>query len=118
MRQFGALFAGTLATAGAMVTFEAVADLLYPAAPTAGPVPLGALLLVWAGSVVGAVAGGTVIGRLAPTGATPLAVGLGVFFTFGHVANLQLIPQPTWFAVAGFFTFVPLAILGARRVKV
>jgi hypothetical protein len=76
--------------------------------------PVGALLVVILGWVLGSLAGGGVaawIGKRAPVGH---ALVLGGLLTLGGIANNLIVPPPFWFWVAGIMVLIPAAYAGAR----
>ena len=76
--------------------------------------PIGALLVVILGWVLGSLAGGCVaawIGRRALVGH---ALAVGGLLTLAGIANNLMIPPPLWFWVAGLIVFIPAAYAGAR----
>src|SRR5262249_19667245 len=80
--------------------------------------PVGALLVVLAGWVLGSLLGGFAvawIGRRSPGGH---AVALGALLTLAGLANNLMLPPPLWFWVAGLVVFVPAAYLGSRLLPV
>jgi hypothetical protein len=76
--------------------------------------PVGALLVVLAGWVLGSLAGGFVaawIGRSSPVGH---AVAVGGCLTLAGIANNLMLPPPLWFWVAGLVLLVPAAVAAAQ----
>jgi hypothetical protein len=76
--------------------------------------PVGALLVVALGWVLGSVAGGFVaawIGRRAPV---VHGLVLGGLLTLAGIANNLMLPPPLWFWIATLVVFVPSAYFGAR----
>lgn len=49
------------------------------------------------------------------------AIGVGIFFLLGGIANVYLLPSPTWFAIVDLVVaYIPMAYLGGKlalRVK-
>ncbi len=44
-----------------------------------------------------------------------LAIGIGVFFLVGGIANVYMLPSPTWFAVVDLvFAYLPMAFLAGK----
>ena len=76
--------------------------------------PIGALLMVILGFVVGAFAGGLVAGFIKPKAQhyQPVVVG-GILTVFG-LMNLLMIPHPWWFWVASLACFIPMAFIGGK----
>ena len=77
--------------------------------------PVGALLFVLAGWIVGAFAGGLVAAWIARSRAVLAAAIVGALVLAATVANLAMIPHPTWFAVVGIAGIV-LAAFAAGRI--
>jgi hypothetical protein len=79
--------------------------------------PIGALLVVIAGWILGGIAGGWTATRLSArrTGAHGLVVG--ALLTLGGVANNLMIPPPLWFWIASLAVLMPAAYLGARLAR-
>jgi hypothetical protein len=102
-----------------MLVFEMVSALAAGIDPLEPPkdvrlIPAWAVLLVLAGSVLGALLGGWIVGRLSPWKPVVLAAIVGGLFTLGQVANLQSTPHPTWFVVPGLLAFLPAYLWMAR----
>lgn len=92
--------------AAGMTDREAIRALLAAA-------PVTAFLVVLAGWMLGAFAGGWVAARLAPRATLRHGLVLGVILTLAGIANNLMIPPPLWFWVAGLVVFVPAAHAGA-----
>ena len=92
--------------AAGMTDREAIRALLSAA-------PVTAFLVVLAGWMLGAFAGGWVAARLAPRATLRHGLVLGVILTLAGIANNLMIPPPLWFWVAGLVVFVPAAYAGA-----
>jgi hypothetical protein len=78
--------------------------------------PVGALVVVLVGWVLGSAAGGfvaTLISRKPPGGH---ALVLGGLLTLAGVANNLMLPPPIWFWIATFVVFLPATYVGARLV--
>ena len=78
---------------------------------TAPPKVFIALLAAWAG---GGFAGGFVAALLAARRRAAHAIAVGAIQSGLAVAQLVMIPHPTWVAVVGIGVFVPFAWLGGR----
>jgi hypothetical protein len=76
--------------------------------------PLGALVVVIVGWILGGVAGGWTTARLAGRAKSGHALVLGALLTLAGVANNLMIPPPLWFWIAGLVVLLPAAYLGAR----
>ena len=78
--------------------------------------PVSALMIVLAGYAIGAFLGGlvaTVIGKERPMP----AFMIGLLLAIGGVANAFMMPQPIWLSAASIIIVIPLALAGARMVK-
>jgi hypothetical protein len=78
--------------------------------------PLGALLMVELGYVVGCFAAGAVVVRLAPGFGLRLPVIVGALFTLAGFMNMAAIPHPLWFAALTTLTYLPMSLLGAKAL--
>jgi len=76
--------------------------------------PLGALLVVMAGWVLGGLAGGWVAARVAGRAGAMHGIVLGVLLTCAGVMNNLMLPPPTWFWVASLVVLLPSPWIGAR----
>jgi hypothetical protein len=75
--------------------------------------PIGALLVVIVGWILGGIAGGWTTGRLAARSTLTHGLVLGVLLTLAGVANNLMLPPPLWFWVASLVVFMPAAYFGA-----
>jgi hypothetical protein len=76
--------------------------------------PVGALVVVLFGWVLGSAAGGfltTLISRKPPG---RHALILGVLLTLAGIANNLMLPPPFWFSIATLAVFLPATFVGAR----
>ena len=76
--------------------------------------PLGALLVVIVGWILGSVAGGWVTAWLAPKAKMSHGLVLGLLLTLAGIANNLMLPPPLWFWIASLVVFIPAVYLGAR----
>lgn len=74
--------------------------------------PIGALLVVIVGWILGSFAGGLIAALIAARSTLTHAIVLGVLLTCAGVANNLMIPPPMWFWIVSLFVFVPPAYLG------
>jgi len=79
--------------------------------------PVTALLLVLFGYALGCFLGGFVMYKIAKWDSSVLPIVLGTLGTIGWILNISMIPQPIWMVVAGFFCFIPFALIGYRLAK-
>ncbi len=62
---------------------------------------------------LGSLAGAFVVAKLAASNQLKLAVGIGVFFLLGGLANIFMLPSPTWFTVLDLgIAYIPMGYLG------
>ena len=73
--------------------------------------PVGALGLVLAGWVVGALDGGLVAALISKRRMP--AVVVGALVALGALAMVMMVPHPLWMSIAGVFLPVPAALFGA-----
>jgi hypothetical protein len=79
--------------------------------------PVGALLVVIGGWILGGVAGGWVTARLAGKANATHGIVLGTLLTLAGVANNLMLPPPLWFWIASLVVLMPAACLGARFAR-
>ena len=77
--------------------------------------PVGALALVLAGWVVGALDGGLAAALIAKRRVP--AVVVGALVALGALAMVMMVPHPLWMSIAGVFLPVPAALSGAWLVR-
>lgn len=64
---------------------------------------------------LGTLAGAFVAALIAATHKMKFALGVGVFFLLGGIANVFMLPSPTWFAVLDLVgAYIPMGWLGGR----
>ena len=76
--------------------------------------PIGAMLVVIAGWILGGVTGGWVASKLSPRTAMRSGLVLGALLTLSGVANNLMIPPPAWFWAASLIVLTPAAYGGVR----
>ena len=77
--------------------------------------PVGALALVFAGWVVGALDGGLVATLIAKRRVPAIVVG--VLVMLGAFLMVAMVPHPMWMSIAGVLLPVPAALFGAWLVR-
>ena len=77
--------------------------------------PVGALWLVLAGWVVGALDGG-LVARLIARSTMPAAI-VGTFVALGALLMVTMVPHPMWMSLAGVLLPLPAALFGAWLVR-
>jgi hypothetical protein len=80
--------------------------------------PIGSLLVVIIGWVLGSVTGGWTTARLAAKAKAGHSLVLGGLLTLAGVANNLMLPPPIWFWVASLAVLLPSACLGSRLARV
>jgi hypothetical protein len=78
--------------------------------------PLGALVVVIVGWILGGVAGGWTTALIARRAKVRHGLVVGALLTLAGVANNLMIPPPLWFWVASLAVMIPSAYFGARLV--
>ena len=64
---------------------------------------------------LGTLAGAFTVAKLAISHQMRFGLGIGVFFLIGGIANLFMIPGPTWFAVVDLVgAYIPMGWLGGK----
>jgi hypothetical protein len=129
LRSIGAVVAGFVAASIVMMIIEALnGRVFYPGLAKAAEgvtdreairaifasAPVGSLLVVIAGWILGGLAGGWVAARIAGRSAVTHGIVLGVLLTCAGVANNMALPPPLWFWVASLIVLLPSAYVGAR----
>jgi hypothetical protein len=72
-------------------------------------------LMPWLGHALGTLVGAFIATKLAVTHKMRFAMGIGVFFLAGGIANAVMLPAPMWFIAADLLlAYIPMAMLGAR----
>jgi hypothetical protein len=124
LRKILAVIAGVVAGGLVVFVLEGVGHHFYPSPPgidmhdpaalksLISTLPLGALLCVVAGWVLGAFAGGAVAGLISRS-LTPALLTGTIQLLFG-VLTMVMIPHPIWMILLGVLLPVPSAWLGAR----
>jgi hypothetical protein len=79
--------------------------------------PIGALLVVIGGWILGGVAGGWTATRLSARRTAIHGLVVGALLTLGGIANNLMIPPPLWFWVVSLLVLMPAAYLGARLAR-
>ena len=129
LKSFAAIFFGFVIASAVMMLVEMInGRVLYPDMAKAAEgvndretirailtsAPVGALLVVVFGWLMGGIVGGWVAARLAPRDGMRHALILGVGLTFAGVANNLMLPPPVWFWAATMVVLLPATYVGAR----
>ena len=76
--------------------------------------PIGALVVVIAGWILGGLAGGSVTALIAGQAKARNSLVLGALLTLAGIANNLMIPKPLWFWIASLLVLLPAAYAGAH----
>jgi hypothetical protein len=132
LRSIAAVIAGFIAASIVMMIIETInGRFLYPELAKAAEgvtdremlralfatAPLGSLLVVIGGWVLGGVVGGWTTARLAAQAKTRNGLVLGALLTIAGVANNLMLPKPLWFWIASLIVLMPAAYLGTRLAR-
>ena len=127
-RRIAAVVAGLPGSVALIMAVQALGVRLYPPplgtdftdpaelAALMAQMPLGALLMVELSYVAGSLAGGALVGLVAPDRTRGPLLVVGGLLTLAGFANLAALPHPLWFAVLSTLTYVPCVFLGAAAV--
>ena len=125
-----AAVAGAVVAVGIISLIESVGHRVYPlpagidwsnaeqVRAYVDSLPVGALLFVLAGWVAGALVGGVVAAWIARPRAVLAAAIVGAIVLAASVANLAMIPHPTWFAVVGVAGVVLAAFVAGKLMRI
>jgi len=132
LRSVAAVIAGFAVASVVMMAVETVnGKVLYPELGTmaedvtdrealrevVASAPVGSLLVVILGWLLGSTAGGYVAARIGASAPERHALALGVLLTLAGILNNLLVPPPPWMWVISLLLFVPAAWLGARLAQ-
>jgi hypothetical protein len=132
LRSIAAVVAGFIAASIVMMIVETInGRVLYPELAKAAEgvtdretiralfakAPLGALLVVIVGWILGGVAGGWTTARIAARATARHGLILGALLTLAGIANNLMLPPPLWFWIASLVVLLPAAYLGVRLAR-
>jgi hypothetical protein len=115
MRIVGALLAGLAAAIVVIAAMEFVAAAIYspPATSEAmANLPTGAFALVLLGYGLGTFAGAFLAARIGRSAVYGFVIGAALLAA--GLANMMLVPHPTWFWAAGILMFVVTTFIAVR----
>jgi len=124
-----AVLAGVMAAFIAIMVVQQVSAMLYPPPPgfdpkdpaavaaLIGSLPLGAFLMVLLSYFLGALLGGYLAARLAPSRRTMHAGIIAVLLVVASILNLMAVPHPVWFAVANLLIVAVVPLFTARLAE-
>jgi len=68
---------------------------------------------------LGTLTGAAVAAMIAASHNMKFALGIGAFFLIGGIANVFMLPAPTWFVVTDLvLAYIPMGWLGGRLAKI
>jgi hypothetical protein len=132
LRSIGAVLAGFVVASIVMMIIETInGQVLYPELGKAAEgvtdrerlrallatAPVGALLVVIAGWILGGVAGGWTAVRLSARRTATHGLVVGALLTLAGVANNLMLPPPLWFWIVSLAVLLPAAYFGARLAR-
>ena len=132
IRSIVAVFVGFIVASVVMMTVETInGKILYPELGKQGAevrdmegmkklmanAPVGALVVVLFGWVLGSIAGSWVTTLIKRKPPAVHALILGGFLTLAGIVNNLMMPPPLWFWVATFCIFLPATYLGSKLVR-
>lgn len=79
--------------------------------------PLGALIMVLSGWVLGSFSGGIVATIVADEKKQRMSLIVGIAFTIATIFNMMSIPHPIWMWVGGMLLILPAALLGNKMAS-
>lgn len=110
MKNVLAAFVGLMTAAIITFGFEALSTIFFPLPEGANPtdvewvknnidlIPTGSMIIVAIAHLIGIICGMFVAGLISKTSLIPAYIVGGLMF-FGTIANLFMIPHPTWFMI-------------------
>ncbi len=75
--------------------------------------PLG-FALVLIGYALGSLAAGFAARKISRHASKTTPIVIGLFFTFGWLMNISMLPHPVWVIVLGFLIYLPFTYLGHK----
>ncbi len=76
--------------------------------------PVGAILSVLIGYLLGALVAGFVSTKVGKVNHIKLGLICGIFLLLGVIMTIFAIPHPVWFMITSVILTVPMALLGAK----
>lgn len=120
---------GALVAVGVVTVIEAIGHRVYPIPPDVDfsdleqlkayvvTLPVGALVMVIAGWIIGAFVGGLAGSLLARHRAVLISGIVGALMLCATIVNLVFIPHPVWMAIAAVVGIVVAAWLAGRLMR-
>ncbi len=129
LRKIAAVLLGVLASVATVMLIEWISHQVYPLPPGmdfndpekvrvyASSLPLGAFLAVLLGWMMGTMVGGITACQVAREKPVVFASIIGAVMLAATVANLVMIPHPTWFSIAAIVVIAAGTLLAIRWVS-
>lgn len=126
LRKISAILLGLLVSGLTVTLVEWISHQVYPLPPDldfkdpekvrsyVSSLPLGAFLAILVGWLLGTLAGGLAACRVARDQPVVFASIIGAVMMAATVANLVMIPHPTWFSIAGIGVIAAGTLLTVR----
>lgn len=126
LRKIAAVLLGLGASIATVMLIEWISHQVYPLPPGmdfndpemvrdfVSRLPLGAFLAILLGWLLGTLAGAMVACRVAQEKPVVFASIIGAVMMAATVANLVMIPHPTWFSIAGIGVITAGTLLAIR----
>ena len=126
LRSIGSVLLGFVVGTAVMLCVETLDHKIYPLPAGVDPrvpgalsaamkiAPLGALLMVLVGWILGTLVGAWITARVAPPSKFQHGMIPGIFFLGAGIANNLSIPPPLWFWICGLAVFLPSAYIGTK----
>jgi hypothetical protein len=126
LRSIGSVLLGFIVGTAIMLCVETLDHKIYPLPAGVDPsvpgalsaamksAPIGVLLMVLGGWILGTLVGAWVTARIAPPSKLQHGMILGIFFLGAGIANMRSIPPPLWFWICGLVLFLPSAYVGSK----
>ncbi len=124
-----AVLAGAMAAFIAIMIVQQIGAMLYPPPPGFNPqdpgalsaliatLPPGAFLMVLLSYFLGALVGGYLVARLAPSRRAIHAGIIAVLLVVASILNLMAAPHPLWFMAANLLIVAVVPVLAARLAE-
>lgn len=126
LRKISAVLLGLLVASGTVMLVEWLGHQVYPPPPGldfqdpvslrqyTSSMPLGAFLFVLSGWLLGTITGGLAACFVAREKPLVFASIIGAVMLAATIANLMMIPHPTWFSIAGIIVIGAGTLLATR----
>jgi len=126
LRKISAVLLGLLAAVATVMLIEWISHQIYPPPPGldfnnaeqvrqhVSTLPPGAFIAILTGWLMGTLAGGVVACQIAREKPAVFASIIGTVMMVATIANLIMIPHPSWFSIAGIVVIAAGTVLAIR----